>query len=130
MNRENTVRQAGGFIIQLMPFAEENVIERLETNLSRIHSVTALLDEGYTPEQLLDRLLEGMEPEITDTMPVQFLCNCSKERVKRALVSIGRADIEEMIADGKDIEVNCHFCNRNYVFSIEELKKIKEESGR
>lgn len=130
MNRDNTVRQAGGFIIQLMPFAEDAVIDKLEENLGRVSSVTSLLDAGNTPEQLLEILLEGLKPEFTDTRPLQFYCNCSKERVEKALISIGRAEIEDMIEDGKDIEVNCHFCNRHYIFTVEELQAIRQKATR
>lgn len=124
MEKDNTVKQAGGFIVQLMPFAEEQVIENLERNLKKITSVTALLEEGKTPEELLELLLKGMSMEILDDMPTAFSCNCSKERVARAIVSIGEKDIREMIDEGKEIEVNCHFCNKNYTYSIEELEKL------
>lgn len=124
MERDNTVKQAGGFIVQLMPFAEEEVIARLEENLSGISSVTKMLDEGMTPEQILERLLAGFDPEITDSRSVAFSCDCSRERVEKALVSVGRAELADMINDGKPIELNCHFCNRNYTFSVEELKSL------
>ena len=130
MNRDNTVRQAGGFIIQLMPFTEDAVVDKLEENLSRVSSVTSLLDAGNTPEQILKILLEGLEPEFTDTLPLQFFCNCSKERVEKALISIGRAEIEDMIKDGKEIEVNCHFCNRHYIFTVEELETLRQKAVR
>ena len=124
MNRDNTVRQAGGWIIQLMPFAEESVICALEENLKEITSVTALLDEGMSPEDLLQRLLGNLGVEMNDTLPVEFYCNCDKARVEKALISIGKQEIKQMIADGKPVELNCHFCNTNYVFTIEELKAI------
>ena len=124
MGRENTVRQAGGFIVQLMPFAEEAVISQLEDNLKGITSVTGLLDEGNTPEQLLERLLGNLNLELSDTLPVRFCCNCSKTRVEKALFSIGRQELKSMIQEGKPVELNCHFCNTNYQFSIEELKDI------
>ena len=124
MEKDNTVKQAGGFIVQLMPFAEEKVIEKLEKNLEKITSVTALLEEGKTPKELLELLLEGLSMEILDEVPTAFSCNCSKERVAKAIVSIGEKDIQEMIEDGKEIEVNCHFCNKNYTYSIEELKEM------
>ena len=124
MGRENTVRQAGGFIVQLMPFAEEAVISQLEDNLKGITSVTGLLDEGNTPEQLLERLLGNLNLELSDTLPVRFCCNCSKTRVEKALISIGRQELKSMIQEGKPVELNCHFCNTNYQFSIEELKYI------
>lgn len=124
MSRENTVKQAGGFIVQLMPFAEEETIARLEENLSKITSVTSLLEEGNAPEQLLALLLEGLEPEITETAPAAFMCGCDKERVERALISIGKEELGEMIDEGREIEVSCQFCNKSYCFSPEELKGL------
>ena len=126
MEKNNTVKQAGGFIVQLMPFAEEAVIEKLEANLSRIHSVTKLLEDGNSPEQILGILLEGMDMEILSAMPVEFSCNCSRERVAKALYSIGKKEMDEMIADGEPIEVKCHFCNKAYPFSVEDLKQIRD----
>ena len=126
MEKNNTVKQAGGFIVQLMPFAEEKVIEKLEANLSRIHSVTKLLEDGNSPEQILGILLEGMDMELLSAMPVEFSCNCSRERVAKALYSIGKKEMDEMIADGEPIEVKCHFCNRAYQFSVEDLKQIRD----
>lgn len=124
MNKENTVRQAGGFIIQLLPFAEEEIIDRLEEKIKNLKSVTAMLDSGMTPEEMLGELLGDMDLIITDTLPASFYCNCSKERFGKGLVSIGTKEIREMIAENKPITVNCHFCNSDYVFSIEDLKEI------
>ena len=124
MNKDNTVRQAGGFIVQLMPFAEEAVISRLEENVQKISSVTSLLEEGHTPESLLEKVLEGFDVHINEKTETRFHCNCSKERVEKALISIGRKELNEMIQEGKPIEMNCHFCNTNYSFSVEELKEI------
>ena len=124
MNKNNTVRQAGGFIVQLMPFAEEEVISRLEQNVQKINSVTNLLEEGHTPERLLEKVLEGFDMQINEKMDTRFHCNCSKERVAKALISIGRKELNEMIQEGKPIEMNCHFCNTNYNFTVEELKEI------
>lgn len=127
MEKDNTVKQAGGFILQLMPFTEEEVINKLEDNLKRVTSVTGMLEEGKTPEQILETLLEGFDLEINDRIPTQFHCNCSKERVEKALISIGKKEIKEMIDEGQEIEMNCHFCNKNYLFSVEELKRIYRE---
>lgn len=124
MERDNTVRQAGGFLIQLMPFAEDSVIDRLEENLSKQSSVTQLLDAGNSPGQMLALLLEGLEPEITDTLPAFFRCNCDKKRVEKVLVSLGRRELQEMIDEGEEIEVHCHFCNQNYRFGTDELKSL------
>lgn len=130
MNKDNTVRQAGGFIVQVMPFVEDAVVDRLEENIKKIDSVTAMLDRGYTPEQILKEVLQGMDVEFTDQMPVEFYCNCSKERVERALISIGRKELQSLISEGKEVEMNCHFCNRNYTFSIEELKELLKKANR
>ncbi len=124
MNKNNTVRQAGGFIVQLMPFAEEEVISRLEQNVQKINSVTNLLEEGHTPESLLEKVLEGFDVQINEKMDTRFRCNCSKERVAKASISIGRKELNELIQEGKPIEMNCHFCNTNYNFTVEELKEI------
>ena len=124
MEKDNTVRQAGGFIVQLMPFAEESTIAKLEENVQKITSVTNLLEEGHTPESLLEKVLEGFDMEINEKVPTEFYCNCSRERVEKALISIGRKELNEMIQEGKSIEMNCHFCNKNYEFTVEELKEI------
>lgn len=124
MNKENTVKQAGGFIIQLMPFADEKIIDKLEANISEITSITSLLDEGMSPEDILNKVLKDMDVEITDKIPTAYSCNCSKERVTKAIASIGKKDIQEMIDENKDIEVNCHFCNTNYIFTPDDLKKL------
>ena len=128
MEKDNTVKQAGGFIVQVMPFIEEEVLSKLEENIKKISSVTSMLDKGYTPENILEEVLEGLDVEFTDTVPTQFYCNCTKERVEKAIISIGKKDIQEMIDDGKEIEVNCHFCNTNYTFSVEELKEMLKRS--
>ena len=130
MNKDNTVRCAGGFIIQLMPFATEETISQLEENLKDVTSVTDFLDKGYTPEQMLEKLIGYLDLEITDTIPTQFYCNCSKERVEQAVASIGRKDIQEMIDEGKDIEVKCHFCNTAYNYTVEDLKNILKRSKK
>ena len=124
MNKNNTVRQAGGFIVQLMPFAEEEVISKLEQNVQKISSVTSLLEEGHTPESLLEKVLEGFDVQIMEKTDTRFHCNCTRERVEKALISIGRKELNEMIQEGKPIEMNCHFCNTNYNFTVEELKEI------
>jgi molecular chaperone Hsp33 len=124
MNRENTVKRAGGFIIQLMPFADDEIIDKLEKKISEISSITKLLDDDMSPEQILDHILGEFGLDILDTMPTQFYCNCDKERVEKAIVSIGKDDIMEMINDNEPIEVNCHFCNTHYNFTVDELKNI------
>ena len=128
MNRENTVRRAGGFMLQVMPFASDEVITELEQRLASFSSVTAHLDSGQTPEDMMAEIFEGMGMTIEDKMPTEFYCNCSKERVSRAVVSIGKKDIQEMIDEGKPIEVNCHFCNSHYQFDVDELRQLLKEA--
>ena len=103
---------------------ENQALYSFEENVQKILSVTTLLEQGHTPESLLEKVLEGFDVEINDRIDTQFYCNCSKERVEKALISIGRKDLNEMIQEGKEIELNCHFCNKNYKFSVEELNEI------
>ena len=124
MEKNNTVKQAGGFILQLMPYAEESVITRLEDNLRQFPSVTAALEAGKNPEQMLEALLDGLPMEIVDTMDVQYRCDCSKQRVERAMISLGKKELEEMIAEGKEVEAGCQFCNQKYKFTVEELERL------
>ena len=130
MNKDNTVRQAGGFIIQLMPGASEAVISALEKKIGEIHSITTLLDVGNTPETILQYILGDLGLEINEKLPAKFTCNCNKSRIERALISVGKKDIQEMIDDGKEVEVKCHFCNTAYTFSVEELKQILKQAKR
>ena len=130
MDKDNTVACAGGFIIQMMPFAKEETISQIEENLKNITSVTDHLKKGKTPEQILEILLGNLGLEITSTMPTKFYCNCSKERVEKAVISVGKKEIQDMIDDGQDIEVKCHFCNTAYKYSVEELKDILKRCKR
>ena len=130
MEKDNTVRCAGGFIVQVMPFVEDEVLDKLEANIQKIQSVTAMLDNGHTPEEMLNQVLEGLDVEITDTLPAKFSCNCSKDRIEKAIISIGKKEIQAMIDDDKPIEVKCHFCNTAYKFEVEELKKLLKKATR
>ncbi|HJB83734.1 MAG TPA: Hsp33 family molecular chaperone HslO [Candidatus Mediterraneibacter intestinavium] len=130
MEKDNTVRCAGGFIVQVMPFIEDKVLEKLEANIQKIQSVTSMLDNGHTPEEMLGQVLEGLDLEITDTLPAGFHCNCSKERIEKAIISIGKKEIQSMIDDEKEIEVKCHFCNTAYTYSVEELKDLLKKAKR
>ena len=130
MEKDNTVRQAGGFIIQLMPFTSDEVVDKLEAKLASVKSVTSMLDAGMTPEQILEELLGEFGLEIMDTIPTQFHCDCSRARIEKALISIGKKDLKEMIRDGEDIEVNCHFCNKKYKVTVDELVQLLNRSMR
>ena len=124
LEKTNTVKQAGGFIIQLMPFTPDSVIDELERRLAGISSVTSMLDEGLSPEQILDRLLGSFDLQINEKKAVRYDCDCSKERFAKALISLGKKELKEMIADGKPVEVNCHFCNKKYSYSIQEVEEL------
>lgn len=126
MERDNTVKQAGGFILQMMPGASEEVISALEKRLGEITSITALLDAGNTPEMILEHILGDFGLEILDKLPTAFSCNCSEERIEKALISVGKQELQSMIEDGKTIEVNCHFCNKHYPVTVERLKELLE----
>ncbi|MBO4515029.1 MAG: Hsp33 family molecular chaperone HslO [Lachnospiraceae bacterium] len=130
MEKNNTVRQAGGFIVQLMPFATEEVISRLEENIKGLPSVTTMLDQGKTPEEILGTVLDGLDLQVTDQGLAAFQCDCSKERVERALISIGKAELQSMIDDGKEVEVSCQFCGKQYSFQPEELIRLRERATR
>lgn len=108
MNRDNTVRQAGGFIIQLMPGAPEETIAALENNIKNVTSVTNLLDQGHTAESMLGYILGDLGMQVTDRMPTRFYCDCSRNKVEKAIISLGRKEIEDIIKDQETIEVNCH----------------------
>ena len=124
MSKDNTVKQAGGFIIQLMPFTDEKIIDKLEAKLATVTSVTDMLEKGMTPEDIVNDILGEFGVEFTDRIDTYFKCSCSKERVESVLHSIDKKEIKEMIKDGKPINVECHFCNTSYEFTIEELKKL------
>ncbi len=121
-----SVVASGGFIVQLMPFADEQTITHLEFNLQKFTSVTDILKAGKTPEELLQIVLDGFDIDFTDKVDLNFYCNCDKDRVKRALMLIGKKEIDEMINEGKEVELCCQFCNKKYVFTVDELKEIKE----
>ncbi|MDF2542638.1 MAG: hslO [Herbinix sp.] len=130
MNKDNTVKRAGGFIIQLMPFAEEEVLSKLEAKLNEITSITSLLDQDMTPEMILNHVLGDFGMEVIDKIPTKFECNCTKDRFEKGIISIGHKDIAEMVEDNEPIEVNCHFCNKNYHFSVDELKELMMKSRK
>lgn len=130
MEKDNTVKRAGGFILQLMPFAEDTLAEQLEEKLKNMEPITSLLERELSPEDIIREVLGEFDVQIMDTMPTQFFCNCTKERVEKAIISVGAKELQTMIKDNKPIDVNCHFCNKNYTFSIEELKEILRKSKR
>ena len=124
VDKDQSVRQAGGFIIQLMPDVTDETIEKLEERIQNMKSVTTMLEEGISPEGLLEELLGDMDLEIIDIVPTEFFCDCSKEKVAKAIASISKDEIRAIIDEDEPIEVKCHFCNGAYEFSIEDLKEI------
>ena len=124
MNRENTVRKAGGFIIQVMPGFSDETAAALEERLSKIPSVTTMLDEGLMPEDIMNRLLEGMDLVFTDKIPVGFRCTCSREHTADMLRALSKEELREIVDEGKDIEVKCNFCGKAYNFTVAELQEM------
>jgi molecular chaperone Hsp33 len=128
VDTDTSIRCAGGFIIQLLPDATEEVISQLENRLNTIPYFTDLLDMGQTPEGILEMILEGMDMKILDKVPTEFYCNCTKERVEKALISIGKEELEKVIKEDKKANLHCHFCGKEYDFTEEELRKLLEEA--
>ncbi len=130
VNPDLTVRASGGFLVQLLPGALEEEIERLEGNLKGLPSVTQMLEKGMSLEQIIGRVLDGFAPNILDEFPVEYRCNCSRQRVEKALLSLGNEELQEMIDEGEPVEVCCHFCEKKYSFTQEELKNLKNPIDR
>lgn len=110
-----------------MPFIEDGVLNKLEENIGKVKSVTAMLDNGHTPEEMLAQVLGGLDLEVTDTLPAEFSCNCSKKRIEKALASVGKEELRAMIDEGRPIEVKCHFCNTAYGFTVADLQEILQK---
>lgn len=124
IDTDSSVKHSGGFIIQMMPDVSEETISAVESKLSDLKPVTSMMDEGMTPEMILEHILGDLGLEITERSDVRFHCNCSKERVSEALATLNPGDIQEMVDDGETIEVKCFFCNTAYNFTVDELKDL------
>ena len=124
IDTDSTVKEAGGFILQLMPGASEETISALEEKVASAEPVTTMMEKGMTPEDILSYYLDGLDLKILEKQPVRFHCDCSKEKVASALATISKKDLEGLINDGEEIEVKCHFCNSAYKYNIDELKEI------
>ena len=124
LNKDNTINAAGGFIIQLMPGCQDEIIDKLEVKINNLKPVTTMLSEGMSLNDILTEILGDMEVEITESLELSFKCNCDKKRIEKALISVGEEELNDMINENKPIEVKCHFCNKAYEFSVEELKNI------
>lgn len=130
MNRDNTVRCAGGFIIQVLPGADDDILDKLEAKLKGLPSFTSMLDAGKTPEDIMNDILGDMGLNIMEQVPTAFKCNCDKKRVEKVIISLGKQELDSIIADGEPIEVKCQFCNKAYEFDIDELKILKKSAVR
>lgn len=128
MNKDNTVRQAGGFMIQLMPGASDEIIDKLEKRIGEISSITSMLDKDMSPEDILRFVLGEFDLKINDSMPCCFECDCTRDRVSQALLSVGKKELQDMIDEGKDIELQCHFCSKKYKFTPEEIREMMEKA--
>lgn len=128
INPDLTVRAAGGFLIQLLPFADEKCIDIIERNIAAIPPVSKLFDEGRTPEEIAGLLLEGLDPNELDTADIAYKCDCSRERTERIIISLGSKELSDIAAEGKDTTVCCHFCDKEYVFTPEEISELAKIS--
>ena len=126
VNPDLTVKAAGGYLIQLLPFADESCIDILEANVNKLPPVTSMLDSGMSAEDIAKSVLDGLEPEVMDSFEVNYKCDCSKERVERALVSLGREELVKMAEEQDSTEVCCHFCDKKYVFSKDEIVTLSK----
>lgn len=124
-----SVKSAGGFLVQLLPFASEQCIDIIEKNVADMRPVSTLLSEGVTPEEIADMLLKGLNPNELDRSAPKFKCDCSRQRTEKVLISIGRSELESIAAEGKDTEVCCHFCNKKYVFTPKEILSLAKNSA-
>ncbi|WP_096272366.1 Hsp33 family molecular chaperone HslO [Paucisalibacillus globulus] len=124
VNPDHTILASGGFIVQVMPGADEDVVERLEKKVTSFPPISSLVQQGKTPEEILELLFEGEELKIHEKVPVQFKCKCSKERLANAIIGLGNDEIRQMIDEDHGAEASCHFCNEKYHFTEEELEEL------
>lgn len=127
INTDLSVKSAGGFLIQLLPFADEKCIDIIEKNVAQLPPISAMFADGVTPEEIAARLLDGLEPNELDTNNVSYKCDCSRERTERILLSIGASELKQIASEGKNTSVCCHFCGKDYVFTPEEIISLAEK---
>lgn len=130
VNPDLTVKSAGGYLVQLLPFADESCIDILEENLKNMPSVSTMFDKGVTPEEVCEKLLKNLQPNVLDTFDTAYICDCSKKRVERALISVGKKDLREIIKEEGSIEVNCQFCNKKYNFNEQDIEDLIKSSEK
>jgi len=127
VDTDQSVRAAGGYLVQLLPGAPDDVIDKIEAGIQKAGAVTAMLDKGMTAQQLLETVMEGLDLEILETTPVEYRCYCSRDRVTSTLISLGRKDLQEIVDDGEDIHIECQFCDTIYTFTPDEVRGILAE---
>jgi molecular chaperone Hsp33 len=127
VNPDLTVNVAGGFLIEVLPFASDACIDTIEKNLKTLPPVTTMMTQGMTTDQIALRLLDGLEPNLLDEGEVHYQCDCNRERTERVLKALGDQELTQLIAEGEPVEVNCHFCGKKYTFTPEELQQLRDE---
>ena len=129
INPDLTVKNAGGFLIQVLPFASDEIITQIEQNITAMQSVTKLMEEGRTTDEIALMALEGLEPNVLDDFKVEYSCDCSRQRTEKVLISLGEQELNDIIKDG-DVDIKCHFCGKHYSFTPDEVRKLLEESKK
>ncbi|MBE6954818.1 MAG: Hsp33 family molecular chaperone HslO [Ruminococcaceae bacterium] len=126
---DQTVQAAGGYIIQLLPGAPEEIIDRIEEGIQNAGNVTYMLEKGLSPQQIIETVLKDFDLEILESTPVEYRCYCSQDRVERTLLSLGRKELEEIAADNEDVHIQCQFCDVDYCFTPERVRQLLESLG-
>lgn len=130
VDKDTSIKEAGGFIIQLMPGVSEEIISKLEFRINTIPYITELLSMGDTPESILNLILGDMDLKIIDKIPTEYFCGCSRERVEKAILAIGEKDLQQLLEEDKKAELSCHFCNKVYNFDENDLKRLLDEAKK
>ena len=130
INTDQSVRVAGGYLIQLLPGAPDDVIDKVEAGIQRCGAVTAMLDAGKTPEEILRSVLSAFDLEFFDETPVEYRCYCSRERVSATLLTIGKKDLQEIVDEGKPITIECQFCDTVYTFTPEDVAQLLKDANK
>lgn len=129
VNPDLTVAAAGGYLLQLLPGADEETINRVEENIGKMPSVSSMIKQGMTPDQIAFQALDGFEPNLIDSYEMNYVCDCTRGRVERALISLGAKELDSMIQDEEEVEVGCQFCDKKYLFRKNDLKMLRRADG-
>lgn len=130
VNKDYTCRAAGGFMVQLLPFADEDVAAKLEENIGKIESVSRMVESGMTPIEMMQVVCDGIEFDLLDEAETDYVCNCDRERYAKALVSLGKKELQKLLDEGEDVETCCTFCGSKYVFTPDEIRKLLAEAKK